>query len=108
MGRGVPKILDDPRLGDERITGDFAERGLIDAGCESFLERFPQCSVMRVEPVDRDLERKPRVKAGAAGVRQRQALRPRGVCKHLGKFSGEKGELRHRLARNRQLALGIL
>jgi hypothetical protein len=95
MGRGVLKILYDPRFGDERVTGDFAECGLIDAGCESLLEGFPQCSVMRVEPVDRDLERKPRVEAGTTGVRQCQALRSRGVAENLREFGGEKGELRH-------------
>jgi hypothetical protein len=97
MHRHVAQILDDPRLGDDRIADEPSERRFMNACRERGLERVPKRAVTRVEPVDRDLERKPGVEAGGSRIGQRQALRLRGMRDASGNSAERKANCDMRL-----------
>ena len=99
VNRAIAQILDDLRLGDERVADDGAEGRLVNEGGERFVIGRAQRLVALIHPFDGGFQSEARVKTGGARIGQRDAFRFLGVVVDRGEFGLKKGELRHEGAR---------
>lgn len=99
MDGEVAEILDDAGLGEDRRADRIAECGFVDEGAELVLIGQLQRAVIRVEPVDRQLQRAARIEAGCACIGIDQCLRPPRRFVELRPLGLEEGEVAHLIAR---------
>jgi len=93
--RAVTEILDQPRLGHQRIADQGAKGAFMDQRGQRVVVGTVQSPIMLVHPFDRRLQRESGIEAGTARIGQRQHLGPLRVLVDGLEFWLEEGELAH-------------
>ena len=96
MRCGVAGVLDEARLGGERLSDQGPEGRLGKVCRQRRLERVFQGAVVAKKPVDRGFQREPSIERRGTRIGMGETLRPRRMRKDVGEFVFQEGELRHR------------
>jgi hypothetical protein len=96
MRCGVAGVLDEARLGGDRLSDQGPEGRLGKVCRQRRLERVFQGAVVAKKPVDRGFQREPSIERRGTRIGMGEILRPRRMRKDVGEFVFQEGELRHR------------
>ena len=95
VNRQIAHVFDELGFGKHRIAHCGPKAGFVNQGAKLVLVGQAQCRVVLVEPVHRQLQRAPGVKAGGSRVGVRQSFGLAGRTKKGRPFRLEESEIAH-------------